>query len=423
MQGIEQTATDGGTKGQNKILKINGNYFCYEKQKSYRELLYDGQIIKQNENCKYGYKNCGTIDTLKQKLCILIENECPLYDVGIKGGNENYESDPKYIYESSSKIYYNSNNYENENKKIIGNLILNEGEPCYNPKEKLWRTFGAKETKENHLKCELEIFGKNSDNRYDKKGDITYYDLYKDNFNYQFFSLLDKNELKKEKVSLYKREFLGIDKDCDEKSDLTEKRYKKLKKNQKSEKILLLVEPIIIFAFEFTTLLIFLKVREKFWEILQCINMINFISFISFMICQSVFIRVMIENDLFYECSDEITKEIINQETKNTKKTIIYATINLAADCIIIILLLAYFCSLRESKCCCCDCSVSDKELKPILEPKKRSETIKNIDEEPEYNNPKSLKLKENINVDNEISGSKPETQNLDKINPTLKIV
>ena len=141
------------------------------------------------------------------------------------------------------------------------------------------------------------------------------------------------------------------------------------------------------------------------------------------MICQSVFIRTMIENDLFYECSDEITNEIINQETKNTKKTIIYAAINLTADCLIIILLLAYFCSLRESECDCCGCSISDKEPKSILEPKKRSETIKNIDEEPEYNNPKILKLKENINVDNDISGSKPETQNLDKINPTLKIV
>ena len=137
------------------------------------------------------------------------------------------------------------------------------------------------------------------------------------------------------------------------------------------------------------------------------------------MICQSVFIWTMIENDLFYECSDEITNEIINQETKNTKKTIIYTAINLTADCLIIILLLAYFCSLRESECDCFGCSGSIKEPKPILEPKKRSETIKNIDEEPEYNNPKSLKLKENINVDNEISGSKPETQNLDKINPT----
>ena len=108
-----------------------------------------------------------------------------------------------------------------------------------------------------------------------------------------------------------------------------------MKKNQKSEKILLLVEPIIIFAFEFITLLIFLNEREAFWEKLQCINFFNLILFIYLIIYQSVFIWIMIENDLFYECSDEITNEIINQETKNTKKTIIYAAINLAADCLI----------------------------------------------------------------------------------------
>ena len=101
----------------------------------------------------------------------------------------------------------------------------------------------------NHLNCELKILGKNSDNRYNKKGDITYYDLYKDNFNYQFFSSIDENELKKEKVSLYKREFLGIDKECDEKTDISKKQYNILKKSQKYEKILLLVEPIIIFFF------------------------------------------------------------------------------------------------------------------------------------------------------------------------------
>ena len=105
----------------------------------------------------------------------------------------------------------------------------------------------------------------------------------------------------------------------------------------------------------------------------------------------------MIENDLFYECSDEITNEIINQETKNTKKNIIYAAINLATDCLSIIRLFSYFCSLRNSVCCYYVCSDSIKESKPILEPKKRSETAKNIDEEPEYNNPKILKLKENI--------------------------
>ena len=146
LQGIEENVTNEEINDKNKIIKINGNYFCYEKQKSYRELLYNGQIIKQNENCKQGYKNCGIIDTLKQKLCVSLEDECPLYDVGMKDDNENYDSDPQYIYDSTFKIYYNSNNYGDENKKIIGSLILNEGEPCYNPKEKLWRAFGTKET-------------------------------------------------------------------------------------------------------------------------------------------------------------------------------------------------------------------------------------------------------------------------------------
>ena len=432
LQGIEETATDGGTKSQNQILKINGNYFCYEKQKSYKELLYNGQIIKQNENCKFGYKNCGIIDTLKQKLCILIEDDCPLYDVGINDDNKNYESDPNYIYDSSSKIYYNSNNYEDENKKIIGNLILNEGEPCYNPKEKLWRAFGTKETRENHLKCKLEIFGKNSDNRYDKKGDITYYDLYKDNFNYQFFSLLDKNELKKEKVSLYKREFLGIDKNCDEKSDLTEERYKKLKKHQKSEKILLLVEPIIIFVFNIIFIFIFIFLHgSDIMNNLICCDFLYLIFFIPFMICQSVFISAIIENNLFYECSDDLTNELLNHENKNTKKTIIYGAINLAADCLIIIPLL-----FLAIKIICEDGSTicAEKKSKPIKEPKinpdpekKNNIAIQNDldtnkenitiakDEEPQYNKD------QNSIISNKIYGSKFGEKNLGKNNPTSK--
>ena len=139
------------------------------------------------------------------------------------------------------------------------------------------------------------------------------------------------------------------------------------------------------------------------------------------MICQSVFIWTMIENDLFYECSDEITNEIINQETKNTKKTIIYTAINLTADCLIIILLLAYFCSLRESECDCFGCSGSIKEPKPILEPKKRSETIKNIDEEPEYNNPKSLKLKELCKGRNIMTKAKKKNDIIDAIEDYLE--
>ena len=65
------------------IDKINGNYFCY-KHISYKELLYNYQIIKKEEQCNNKYpKDCGIIDTLNQYLCIKNNEKCPLYDIGI----------------------------------------------------------------------------------------------------------------------------------------------------------------------------------------------------------------------------------------------------------------------------------------------------------------------------------------------------
>ena len=40
-----------------------------------------------------------------------------------------------------------------------------------------------------------------------------------------------KNKLNDLKVSLYSREFLGIDKECDEKNQISKDKYDKLKKN------------------------------------------------------------------------------------------------------------------------------------------------------------------------------------------------
>ena len=61
-----------------EITKINGNYFCFKKI-LYKDLLYNGQIIKKGESCPQEYKqNCGTIDTLEQQLCIKSNENCPL---------------------------------------------------------------------------------------------------------------------------------------------------------------------------------------------------------------------------------------------------------------------------------------------------------------------------------------------------------
>ena len=117
------------------ITKINGNCFCY-KYISYKDLLNNGQIIKSGTVCPKEYnKNCGRIDTLNQELCIKENEKCPLYDVGI-----GLPPDPiNYICDENSSIYYNKDNYNISNKTIIGKLILNDGHPCYQSTEKLWR--------------------------------------------------------------------------------------------------------------------------------------------------------------------------------------------------------------------------------------------------------------------------------------------
>ena len=117
------------------ITKINGNCFYY-KYISYKYLLNNGQIIKNGTECsKENNKNCGRIDTLNQELCIKENEKCPLYDVGI-----GLPPDPiNYICDENSSIYYNKDNYNISNKTIIGKLILNDGHPCYQSTEKLWR--------------------------------------------------------------------------------------------------------------------------------------------------------------------------------------------------------------------------------------------------------------------------------------------
>ena len=327
---------------ETNIDKINGYKFCY-KHIPYKNLLYNGQIIKNEEDCPEKYnKSCGIIDTLNQKLCIKDIEKCPLYDVGI-GQNKILDN---YTYnkgDSTSDIYYNNYNYDIPDKKIIGKLILNNGQPCYRINEKLWRKFDSDEAGEEHLKCELEIFGKLNDDRYENKGDITYKQLYIDNLSKDNFELIE-DDLEGEKVSLYKREFLGIDKTCDEKSDITKDQYKKLNKNQRMEKDCLIYEFGLIFFFLIILTIFTIKEYCNFpdWGALNYLVfidlLINSVVLLIFIICHIVFLIRIMNNDISYNCSDDITNEVLRNERKNTKKSIIYSKINLFADLLIFLL-------------------------------------------------------------------------------------
>ena len=137
----------------NRYKKIYGKYFCY-KEILYKELLYNGQIIKKGKEYPSEYKkNCGRIDTLEQELCIKENEKCPLYDIGI-GSVSDLDN---YHISEDSKIYYNKDNYNYHNKTIIGRLILSDGQPCLNASEKLWKSYSSDEGFETNLKCDLKI--------------------------------------------------------------------------------------------------------------------------------------------------------------------------------------------------------------------------------------------------------------------------
>ena len=62
------------------IYKFSGKYLTGNKYKKYKDLFKEGFIIKKNENCRNGLKNCGKIDTLDQILCLPVEVQCPIQD-------------------------------------------------------------------------------------------------------------------------------------------------------------------------------------------------------------------------------------------------------------------------------------------------------------------------------------------------------
>ena len=337
---------------QTDIVKINRNYFCY-KHISYKDLLYNGQIIKNGAECPKEYnKNCGRIDTLNQELCIKENEKCPLYDIGI--GLPPNSGD--YIYDNDSNIYYNNDNYNAANKTIIGRLILNDGQPCYNSTEKLWRSFEYSEYDDTHLNCTIQVFDKNNDDRFIEKGNITYKKLYEDNLNEYIAKQLIKKMKGNESVYLYKREFYGLDKKCSKKYYLIDilDSYKSI---QNSVVLCELIQGIFIFsllfAFIFPEILICLPNEEK-------VIGVSFYHYIpSFVLCgvsfafYSIALFRIIQNDYSdFNCSDQITNEIIRkgQEVDKVKTEIKCNCIDSFSDFAVIltILFIFLFCTIWE---------------------------------------------------------------------------
>ena len=306
------------------IVKLNGNYFCYNYM-SYIDLLYNGQIIKNGTECPKEYnKNCGRIDTLNQELCIKENEKCPLYDIGIGLPPE----PDNYNYDDDSNIYYNNDNYNASNKTIIGKLILNDGQPCYHSTETLWRKFAEIEAVETHLNCtNIQVFGKNCEDRYLKKGNITYKKLYEENLNERAKSKIFYN-VTNELVYLYERGLYGIDKKCNEKFNLTNNfadfQYVQYcdKSIEITESVLAIIGCGMFLLFESISCCVGRIISSKvyFW-----LFVIYNTSTVAFFVYHVYAYFDALKNDYSgYNCSDPITNEIIRVGNENNKKLMIY---------------------------------------------------------------------------------------------------
>ena len=214
--------------------------------------------------------------------------------------------------------------------------MLSQGQPWYTLNEKLWTKFNNIEEMEGCLECELNIFDKINEDKFKYKGDISYKKLYEDNLSKEDQNMMLQYIRGYENVSLYTREFIGIDKLCDKKFNLNKDDHEIIIKNQSKERNCFIAE----FIFISMVLSLYAKIMnseifkdfdksEHFFSIYLSIIMLVLLPFFIF---KGVFLLRIIQHNLSYNCSDIISNEVFRKENENTKKSILFISINLGFE-------------------------------------------------------------------------------------------
>ena len=173
----------------------------------------------------------------------------------------------------------------------------------------------------------MEIFKKDSDDRYENRGNISYKQLYKDNLNSESQNIVLYYLKGDELVNLYKREFFGIDKQCDEKYNLNNDTYNIVHSTEKSEQLLSMIGGFITVIFILTPMILEIVFVSCWGSSVEKYSAIGYIIIYSIIIviilpcfiCHTVFYCRMIINDLNgYNCSDTTTNEIIRKGIETT---------------------------------------------------------------------------------------------------------
>lgn len=213
------------------ITKYKGISLIGISKQSYYELLYDGSIIKKNENCESGIM-VGYIDTLKNKLCLDSKLPRPISYVSIRTIEPTGISNLKTISGTDINFYYSNDPYpdnENEIPFIINSFKIGDYDTmcplpnlyyydyAFHPLDAYKKDYADKcnllyDYKQKYTKDTI---------RYHPLDSIEMYNLYEEN---GIIDIIQKSKVaeygydvdvfKNRNLKIYARMHFGFDKDC-----------------------------------------------------------------------------------------------------------------------------------------------------------------------------------------------------------------
>ena len=347
----------GNIIGISKVsLQIyEGIRFCFNEDSSivkHGYKYYLDNSVPFKSKCKEGYKQCGLLDTLNQKLCLKENETCPINDFYIdknETSNPEYEDIPlknnKYLHYTNSRI----------NNSILIKLKLSENnEPCIYPGEYSWNYHY--ELEPSSSRCNTTILNSTVDYRYKLIDSTNKYEIYKDNgvINKtnrlpEYNSLITENE----NLNLYNRTYLGFEKQCLIDNDFSFENFDsildKISTSKKCVIINLIVAGVIIFGF------FSLSVKDSDDECVKCVLCLGFFYYwlmdsldrtILFLNIFILFIDLILyilnlialvslmTIKIKFECGDEVTNALISDMKKAIGKNTLFSIIMLITSII-----------------------------------------------------------------------------------------
>ena len=264
----------------------------------------------ENETCSEskGYKQCGILDTANNKLCLLINQTCPINFIQL--------------------FFYSNDFIENP---IFISLNVSQNEPCLHPYYRQDNNpFPLRKDYQLHKKCKEIYKGKSIDTRFTFNTNMSSADYYKEE---SLSPLAAHEELynKDGAMSLYQIHYIGLNLSCystktQEYSQLMKLNIPKILKTYARSIIIyymltfLFILLIIINVFYLITLIFSLyslkaRIGNSIWS-LNCL-----LGFISSFLIMSFFFQIKLNLKFDYGCMNEEFENYLFKEAEDLLRT------------------------------------------------------------------------------------------------------